>query len=134
MSPSPDGYLMRKQNQGPESDRGAPTAKSTETKHFNSWEKKEKKAHKDKWQWIKRKHRWMNSNQCILVWASDIVWKKEEKKSRYCKHHNGICQCYSMNYLFQKIWGNLKKKRARTQANYDEAILIVYFLLFISPF
>lgn len=76
----------------------------------------------------------MNSNQCILVWASDIVWKK---KKIYCKYHNGICQCYSMNNFFQKS-GVIKKGHAHKQTMmrlfqfltfyYSFLLLTVFFL------
>lgn len=73
----------------------------------------------------------MNSNQCILVWASDIVWKK---KKMYCKYHNGInLSMLQYEQLFLQKSVIVKKDHAHKQTMM-RLFWIFNFLLFISPF
>lgn len=72
----------------------------------------------------------MNSNKCILVWASDIVGKR---KNIYCKH-NGI-NATVWTIFFQKIWGNKKcHAHKQTMMRLFEFFTFYYSFLLLTVF
>lgn len=75
----------------------------------------------------------MNSNQCILVWASDIVWKKK-KIYIYTANITDSAKATVWTRFFPKNLGWFNKKKKKGHAHKQTKMRLFEFLTFYYSF